>query len=401
VKMLASMFHPRGYWPYTGSERRFCSLSHEWLELGAEVFALEPDPLARNSISAGYVPLHVEVSGNSLALQASSWFVRAISLGLAANQKVPFDLVYSTNNNIFNMGVSYLLARILSVPSVVVVHHLRWIDYRGEDRQSVQGDVDLGRFFKFLRSEGVGVGGSTARLAGGYVESKLLPKFDQFIVVSKTVSTQLSRIVPSEKIAVVENAPFNAGLVGGSFHGRGMTALSVGRIDEGKGTLDLLTAWREVLKKCPNARLEIAGDGSLRKRMILETNRSGLDQLIRFPGFLDDNSIMKLQSESKLFITLSRTEGFGMAVAEALAAGLPVVAWDIPPLREVFGLCPSVFLCQQGNLDQIVSSSVRLLTTPRDDWERLSARALDFSRRFSWRTAAEKELNVLERSRAN
>ena len=42
------MFHPKGFWPYTGSERRFCAISQQWKEMGVDVLALEPDPIAKN-----------------------------------------------------------------------------------------------------------------------------------------------------------------------------------------------------------------------------------------------------------------------------------------------------------------------------------------------------------------
>ncbi len=88
-----------------------------------------------------------------------------------------------------------------------------------------------------------------------------------------------------------------------------------------------------------------------------------------------------------------------MAIAEALAAGLPVVAWDIPPFREIFGDCQAVFLCPQGDFKQVISSVANLLTIPDEKWNELSTQALDYSRRFSWREAAMKELIVLESAR--
>src|SRR6267143_4679018 len=399
MRILASMFHPKGFWPYTGSERRFCALSQQWKEMGLETLALEPDPIARDKIPAGYVPLRVPVSGLSLAHQGASWFIRAVRLGIFASKKSPFDLVYSTNNNVFNLAVSYAIATVLSVPCIAVVHHLRWVDYRDIQEGATDGRPNFSRFLRFLRDEGVGVGGAIARVMGGYIESKFLPRFDGFIVVSGPVESQLAMLVSSRKIFVGENAPFNSKTTLGSMHPRGMTALSVGRIDEGKGTIELLGTWKKVVEQCPIARLEIAGDGSLRKRMVTEASRQGLDRNLRFWGFLDDDEIVKLQSQSRLFVTLSRTEGFGMAIAEALAAGLPVVAWDTPPLREIFGDCPAVFLCHQGNSREVISTAVRLLTIPEDHWEELSAQATNYSRRFSWRRAAEKELQVLERVR--
>ncbi len=391
------MFHPKGFWPYTGSERRFCALSQQWKEIGVEVIALEPDPIAKTSIEAGYLPMRVAVSGNSLALQGSSWFIRAVRRGMEAAQESRFDVVYSTNNNIFNMAVSFTLARILALPCIAVVHHLRWVDYHEPSEGPQVGRLEPSRFFKFLRDEGAGIGGSLARVTGGYVESKLLPRFDGFVVVSTTVARQLSTLVQPDRIFVVGNAPFNAKSVLQAGVDTTMSALFVGRIDEGKGVAELLNAWNNVVVQCPLAHLDVVGDGSLRKQMISEAGRRGLDKNLQFRGFVDDSEIVKLQSQSRFFITLSRTEGFGMAIAEALAAGLPVIAWDTPPLREIFGACPAVFLCHQGNIGEIVATSVKLLTVAEDHWNALSNQASSYSRRFSWEEAARKEIRVLEK----
>ena len=391
------MFHPKGFWPYTGSERRFCAISQQWKEMGVDVLALEPDPIAKNSIEAGYTPLLVAVSESSLARQGSSWLVRAVKRGVQAAHETPFDIVYSTNNNIFNLAVSFTLAKILALPCIGVVHHLRWVDYREPLERLQAGKLDASRFFKFLRDEGVSIGGSLTRLAGGYVESKLLPRFDGFIVVSTPVAGQLGTLVQPSRIFVVGNAPYNAKSSVLPIGDSNMSALFVGRIDEGKGVAELLNAWEHVVVQCPLAHLDIVGDGSLRRRMISEAGRRGLDKHLRFRGFLDDSEVANLQSQSRFFISLSRTEGFGMALAEALAAGLPVIAWDTPPLREIFGACPAVFLCHQGNIREIVAASVKLLTIGEEHWSALSNQASSYSSRFSWAEAARKELRVLEK----
>jgi len=197
----------------------------------------------------------------------------------------------------------------------------------------------------------------------------------------------------------VENAPFKTKSREASFSEKGKIAMSVGRIDEGKGTSELLSAWEGIISDHPTARLEIAGEGSLRSSMVSEASRRGLSQHVQFRGFLDDGDIAKLQDRSRFFITLSRTEGFGMATAEALAAGLPVVAWDIPPFEEVYGSCKAVFLCRQGDMKEVVSRSIMLLTISETEWNELSAQASTYSHRFSWENAAKNELQALEKAK--
>jgi glycosyltransferase involved in cell wall biosynthesis len=399
VRILASMFHPKGSWPYSGSERRFCALSNEWKEMGLEVFALEPTPIALDYLSASYVPLQVTISERGIGSQLASWLVRAVGKGVEAGKRRNFDLVYATNNNLFNLIVSLWLARRLRLPCVVVVHHLRWVDYRESEGLLTQGGFSPSHFLRSLRAERVGLGSSLVRVVGGYVESKILSRFDGFIVTSRVVASQLIHFAPSSKISVVENAPFKTRSRRASFSGRGMIALSVGRIDEGKGTGELLNAWEGIIANNPSAHLEIAGEGSLRNSMASEASRRGLSPHVHFRGFLDDSDIRKLQDRSRIFITLSRTEGFGMAAAEALAAGLPVVAWDIPPFEEIYGSCKAVFLCRQGNMKEVISTSNMLLTIPETEWNELSAQASNFSQRFSWEEAAKNELQALERAK--
>jgi glycosyltransferase involved in cell wall biosynthesis len=367
--------------------------------MGLEAFALEPTPLALDYMVASYMPLQVTISGRGIGGQLASWLVRAMERGMEAAKGENFDLVYATNNNLFNLIVGLWLAKRLRLPCVVVVHHLRWVDYRESEGYFARGGFSPSQFLRSLRAEKVGLGSSLARVLGGYLESKILSKFDGFIVTSKAVASQLIHFAPSNKISVVENAPFKTKSNGASFSGRGMVALSVGRIDEGKGTGELLGAWEGIIADRPTARLEIAGEGSLRSSMASEASRRGLSRHVQFRGFLDDSDIAKLQDRSRFFITLSRTEGFGMATAEALAAGLPVVAWDIPPFKEVYGSCKAVFLCRQGDMKEVISTSIMLLTIPETEWNRLSAQASSYSHRFSWENAAKNELQALERAK--
>jgi glycosyltransferase involved in cell wall biosynthesis len=367
--------------------------------MGLEAFALEPTPLALDYMVASYMPLQVTISGRGIGGQLASWLVRAMERGMEAAKGENFDLVYATNNNLFNLIVGLWLAKRLRLPCVVVVHHLRWVDYRESEGYFARGGFSPSQFLRSLRAEKVGLGSSLARVLGGYLESKILSKFDGFIVTSKTVAGQLIHFAPSNKISVVENAPFKTKSSGASFSGRGMVALSVGRIDEGKGTGELLRAWEGIIADRPTARLEIAGEGSLRSSMASEASRRGLSRHVQFRGFLDDSDIAKLQDRSRFFITLSRTEGFGMATAEALAAGLPVVAWDIPPFKEVYGSCKAVFLCRQGDMKEVISTSIMLLTIPETEWNQLSAEASSYSSRFSWENAAKNELQALEKAK--
>src|SRR5439155_20837245 len=96
-----------------------------------------------------------------------------------------------------------------------------------------------------------------------------------------------------------------------------------------------------------------------------------------------------------LVLTLGRTEGFGIALADALADGLPVVACDIPPLREIWGECGAVSLCPTGDTEAVRRAVVEVLEAPPERWEDVSYEASRYVQRFSWDEVAAKELRIL------
>jgi glycosyltransferase involved in cell wall biosynthesis len=67
--------------------------------------------------------------------------------------------------------------------------------------------------------------------------------------------------------------------------------------------------------------------------MVKLAAKLGISDKIKFLGFCD--RIPELLSISSVFVSTSRTEGFGLNVAEAMAMGVPVVASDVGGLREL------------------------------------------------------------------
>ncbi len=395
MRILASAYHPRAFWPYSGSERRFCAVTSAWSRTGIETWALEPEPFATKKLEAGYRPIPVPIRGSNLAGELLSWYLEAVPRGLAAARETPVDVVYATNNNLFNLLVGADLARRLRIPCVVVVHHLRWVTYPPTPADEPQGRYRPLAFLEALGREGSPGLGAVSRTAGAAVESRLLRQFDAFLTVSDAVRLQVESLVPGALVFTTGNGMDSGQISAPSAADRGADAVFVGRIDEGKGTLDLVHVWEQVIRRVPEARLQIVGDGSLRPRLEDHVGARHLGASVRLRGFLDNSALDSARRTSRVFITLSRTEGFGIALAEALAAGLPVVAWDIPPFREVWGACPAVSLCPIGDVHAVAEAVLRIFATPGPDWERLSREASSYVRRYAWEDVASREANAL------
>lgn len=109
----------------------------------------------------------------------------------------------------------------------------------------------------------------------------------------------------------------------------------LGRLAEQKGFHVLLRAARLVLSQEPKVRFAIAGEGPLRAALERETSVLGLTEKFAFIGFRSDptNFIAALD----VFISSSLWEGLGLALAEAMLLGKPVVATNLPATAELVG----------------------------------------------------------------
>ena len=121
----------------------------------------------------------------------------------------------------------------------------------------------------------------------------------------------------------------------------GRYVLALGGIEPRKGSIDLLEAFAHLHRTQPDVRLVFGGGETLfdyrgyRADFDARVTELGLDPVIL--GVVDDEALPSLVAAAGALAFVSTKEGFGLAAMEALAAGVPVVARDLPVLHEVFG----------------------------------------------------------------
>ena len=108
------------------------------------------------------------------------------------------------------------------------------------------------------------------------------------------------------------------------------TVLYLSRIDRMKGVEALIEAFALLVPQRAGVRLVIAGDGpdDLVTQLKQLAAARGLADRVRWPGFVQGAEKAALLAAADVFVLPSRSENFGVAVAEAMAAGLPVVVTD-------------------------------------------------------------------------
>jgi glycosyltransferase involved in cell wall biosynthesis len=102
--------------------------------------------------------------------------------------------------------------------------------------------------------------------------------------------------------------------------------LSIGKLIDAKQPEHLLSAFAEV-RKHHACHLVFVGDGALRKRVEAQARASGLCD-VHVTGFVNQTRIPEMHVAGDIFVLASRHEPWGLAVNEAMAAGLPIVVTD-------------------------------------------------------------------------
>jgi glycosyltransferase involved in cell wall biosynthesis len=114
-------------------------------------------------------------------------------------------------------------------------------------------------------------------------------------------------------------------------------------------------------------RLELAGEGILTDELQRQVAAAGLENRVRFLGALPKPQEAMREWQAFVFSTTAG-EGFGIAVAEAMAAGLPCVLSDIAALREVAG--DSAFFAEKGSPVALRAQILEVIARPIEAMER-------------------------------
>ena len=136
----------------------------------------------------------------------------------------------------------------------------------------------------------------------------------------------------------------------------------VGRLDHEKGLDLLLSATSHLAARGRPVDLVIAGDGPQRRMVENFIAHGEGGRRCRYVGFLRD--VRDILSAADMFIMPSRWEGFGLAAAEAMAASLPVIASDIPALRDLLGGGSAGLLVEPTDSVSLAEAMERLADDP-------------------------------------
>ena len=138
--------------------------------------------------------------------------------------------------------------------------------------------------------------------------------------------------VQPERITVIGN-PVDLGVAGTAIPSTSRISqrsrprfVTAGALTSQKGHDLLIDAFAEVVRSVPTATLTIMGEGSLRKSLVRQTIRYGIQDRVYFDGYVTD--IYSAFAAADIFVLSSRWEGLGNVLLEAMACNLPTIAFD-------------------------------------------------------------------------
>jgi len=185
---------------------------------------------------------------------------------------------------------------------------------------------------------------------------------------------------------------FTAGVAQGD---KEYDAVFVGRHDASKGVFELLEIWKAVVDRSPGARLAMIGSCNPGNRKKIEGLLSGLGLggSVDLMGTVPDVEKYSVMKRSGVCLFPSHVEEWGIVPQEALACGLPVVAYDLPVYRENIADCPAVFLVRKGDVHGMAEKTLGLLAGSR--YADYASVGPGFVERFGWDSVAEREFEII------
>jgi glycosyltransferase involved in cell wall biosynthesis len=336
---------------------------------GAEVYAYELARRWKRDGHDGHSPRHETIDGVEIIRRGGFNFVYAWAfLYYITKLRKHTDIIVDCHN-----GIPFFTPLYSRKPVTCVVHHVH---------QEV--------FKQYMKTGPAQLAAWLERVAMPFVYRKC-----QYITVSESSTEGMVQElgINADHIRIVHNGIDLEHFVPGP-KAASPTILYLGRLKAYKSVDVLVKAFASVLAKQPDAQLVIGGTGDAEpslKKLVAELN---LQDHVIFHGYVSEDDKVRLMQEAWVFCSPSYAEGWGITIIEANACGTPVVASNVPGLKESVRPPLSGFLELYGDVNAFADKLLYVLhdQKTRDD---MSKTARTWASRFNWQDSAMKFLEVI------
>jgi glycosyltransferase involved in cell wall biosynthesis len=222
---------------------------------------------------------------------------------------------------------------------------------------------------------------------------KIIPLFYRgvpFVAVSESTKAELVKMgLRDEDIEIIHNGvDHDAYTPDESMRSAAPLVVCVTRLKKYKGVHLLLQAMEDVKREIPGVKLVVAGRGDYEPKLHELTHRLNLNGCVEFAGFLGTSQKVDLYRRAHVVVNPSAKEGWGLTVVEANACGTPVVAAEVPGLKESVIRGETGLLYPHSDIKALSTSILSLLKDERLR-NRFGARSLELAKEFTWQKATD------------
>lgn len=267
----------------------------------------------------------------------------------------------------------------LGLPVVVTVHGLVWV----EKRNALKKGISAKKLFQYLYQ--------------GWVEKRFLSRLPMAIVDTEYVKDKINQY-PIRRKPIMHVIPQG---IDESFFSlkcseNSPMILSVGAIGERKGHRITLKAFELAERKGMNAQLVIAGtvaDKQYLDQLQKDIGQSGFRDKVSLYTELSDEELKRLYEKAHLFVLHSEEESQGIVFAEAMAAGLPVVATRVGGVPFVVGNGRNGLLSDYGIVEAF-AENIQNLMSDASLWQSMSVASSEAAQAYHWDVICEKIIQL-------
>jgi glycosyltransferase involved in cell wall biosynthesis len=386
IRVLATFFHGSVQGEQiSGSVKRFLEVSKALSLEGISLSTFEFSPsLTRSTRSRGQ-SFGFPGGWEPISLGYLVNLLRRSLFSVVWGRRLRCDVVYAPDSMRDQLIPAFFVSLLLRKPLVVVVHSLHVEEVR----------ISLGNLFKSQLKSNKGLKKAFARTVIEILLRMGYRRASAFLAVSGSTAKQVAGELHPRRIVVSGNG------VGDDWFELPQTpktqdACFLGMVSPEKRQKLLIHAWKEVSLERPDATLVLVG--AWRGRAYANQCDAlirdlGLEKNVIMTGFVDDTKARSWVTSSRIFLSATTWEGFGLSILEAMAAGIPCIVSDIPALRETFG---GTALLVDGSDPRVWAEKVLGLLEDSERLDVLSTSGRSLATKFRWGMVGKKEAELIQ-----
>lgn len=173
-------------------------------------------------------------------------------------------------------------------------------------------------------------------------------------------------------------------------------AVFVGRLHPSKGIFDLVEIWKKVVMVNPQARAVIIGGGGIKEnnKLYRLISKAQLKKNLIPIGYLTQESLYSALKSSKIYLFTDYEAGWGISIAEAMAAGLPVIGYNLTIFGDVFK--KGYTTVPKGNKEVFAQKILSLLEN-RKTYISLQKEAKEQAIKLSWEKTSRRFYSIIRK----